>query len=171
MLRGRCAIRRLGLVAVISAALAGCGGSGTSSSTTPTRAGFVARADAICKTARTKLNAQQASINAAARADQTSDTAANRHALATALNQDANIATPLLNQIRALAQPAGEHAVISDYVSGVGAQIGLVKQLATAIDKNDVQAAQSVSQRMAQGKASVDAAAQRVGFKVCGSGA
>jgi hypothetical protein len=124
----------------------------------------------ICANANARLRAQQTSINAALKADQANDTATNRHALGNALDQDAQIASPLLDQLRALEPPAGDRVIAAKYESGVASQIGLIQQLANAVNNNDAQAVKTISQQFQQGKASVRRLAQGYGFKVCGSG-
>jgi hypothetical protein len=169
------AVVRLGLVATWLALTAGCGSSGSASTSTPaasapTKATFIAKADAICTTARTQLNAQQTVVNAKVAAEEANDTATNRHALGDAVTQDIAIASPLLDQLRTLEPPAGDRVIIGKYLSAVAGQITLYQQFVTAVENNDAQAIQTVSQQIQQGKASAKGLAQGYGFKVCGSG-
>jgi hypothetical protein len=168
----------------VCVAIASCGGSSASSSQTsssaasstashssaPTRAQFVSRGDAICRAAKGKLNAQQGVVNQAAQADRSSDTAANRQALAATLMKFAQLASPELDQFRALQPPSRDRVVISKYLAAIASQISLVQQLANAIHANDLQRVQAVSQQVSQNKATLQALAQGYGFKVCGSG-
>lgn len=162
------------------ALLAACGGSNSSSSASSptattsasalTKAQFITRADAICTRANAKLKSQQNVINAALKADQANDTATNRQALGEAMNRGAQIASPLLDQLRALQPPASDRVVVAKYLSGVASQINLLQQFATAVENDDARGVKTISQQFAQGKASVRGLAQGYGFKVCGSG-
>ncbi len=86
------------------------------------------------------------------------------------MNRGAQIASPLLDQLRALQPPASDRVVVAKYLSGVASQINLLQQFATAVENDDARGVKTISQQFAQGKASVRGLAQGYGFKVCGSG-
>ncbi len=155
-------------------AIAGCGGSGTQPTSTTsapvTKAQFIAAADRICARGSAAVDAYQGKVNAASAAEQASDTAAHRDALASALQSAAAPAGPVLDQLRALTPPAADRAVVAQYLADVARQTGLLGQLATAVRNDDGTAATTVSQQIATGKTAFERLAQGYGFKVCGSG-
>jgi hypothetical protein len=175
---------RKGLMVLVSVFVAGCGGSsspGRSTAATtppgpstapasaaPTRAAFIAQADRICRTSAGLLNAQQRTIDAALQADQTSDTPANRAALAAALRRDEILVTPQLNRLRVLA-PVADRVVVGRYLASVASQIQLIEQFAVAVEKQDRPALNVIAQQLTQGKATATSLAQGYGLQVCGS--
>jgi hypothetical protein len=103
------------------------------------------------------------------RADETSDTAANRQALGNAINHVIATAEPVLNQLRGLQAPRADRVVVAKYLAGVASQITLYQQLVSAIENDDPGSVQTIGQQIDQGKASVDGLAQGYGFRVCGA--
>jgi hypothetical protein len=175
--------RRLGLLAILSTLIGGCGGS-TSSSTppattrtsdpnttepAPTKAAFIAHADAICTIAKTRLKAQESLIGARLAAAQANDTKTSRQALADAVTQDVAIAGPWLSKLRALEPPMRDRAVVAKYLSAVARQMTLFQRFVAALENDDAYTLQTVSEQIKQGKASATGLAQGYGFKVCGS--
>ena len=180
---GASRIRRGAAVGVVVALVAGCGSSSSSTSSStgssatastsagaPTKAEFIARADSICRQSKTKYDPQVKAAKAALSAEQKQDSAANRHALGAALNQEAQIAATVLNQLRALQPPPGDGATIGSYFDSVGTNINLAHQFVNAIDNNNVQALQTISQQLNRVTATAERQAKSYGFKVCGSG-
>jgi hypothetical protein len=178
--------RRCWCMSALTAALvAGCGSSGTTSvpetATTrpatsvpaapaPTKAQFIAKADAICAAGNgSHADAEQKKIDAAVRADQTNDTPAARDAVATGLEAEVAIANPLLDRLRALTPPTADRVVVSRYLAVMASQINLVDQLSTAIAGDDAATVTTVSQQVTDGKANLNGLAQGYGFKVCGA--
>lgn len=164
---------------LVCIAVAGCGGSSSSSSQSgsgtsgipaPTRAQFIAEADGICRNARARGIAETAAIRAKTNAVGASDTAATRQALANQLNSSAGVESTFLDQLRALHQPPNDGAVISKYLAGLSAGIGLIRQLATNVANNDTQGIQRTAQQAQQRSTSDMALARSYGFKVCGAG-
>ncbi len=174
-------VRWLATAVALCAVVAGCGSSGNSTTGSPatapttttsalTKGTFIAQAHAICQAGRIKLTRQQSVVDAVTRAEQSSDTPANRDALAAALDKFVRIASPELDQLRALEPPASDRVVISKYLAGVAPQISLLEQFVTAVRSNDAQAVQMLATQLQQGKALVQGLGQGYGFKVCGSG-
>jgi len=172
---------RRSLLALICAAqaMAGCGngssypaapaGRAASSPAPATRSQYISEGDAVCRAAVDSLKHRQRKIDAAVRAEQVNDTAANRAVLAAALRAEVGRAQPQLDQLRALTPPPSDKVVIAKYLAGVAGQVTLVDQLATAIDTNDIPTFKVVSQQLTVGKAAVRGLAQGYGFKICGS--
>lgn len=160
-------------------AMAGCGngssspaapaGRAASSPASTTKSQYISEGDAVCRAAVDSLKHRQKKIDAAARAEQVNDTAANRTVLAAALRAEVGRAQPQLDQLRALTPPPSDRVVIAKYLAGVAGQITLVDQLAAAIDNNDSSTFKVVGQQLTVGKAEVRGLAQGYGFKICGS--
>jgi hypothetical protein len=166
---------------VAIAVMAGCGGSsGTTSSGSSssartsapalTKSEFISQADAICGQAKVKGKAEVDAVNAAVKAEQGNDSAANRQALGNALNREIQVAKPVLDQLRALQPPPGDRVVIAKYLGAVASNISLAQQFVTAVESDESQAMQTISQQINQGTSTADGLAQGYGFKVCGSG-
>jgi hypothetical protein len=173
-------MRNLVLAALVVVLAAGCGSSSTSSggasssaktSGRPlTKAEFIARADAICAKSKSDFDPLQKNINAALQAEQTSDTATNRKALANAFNSAAQSASPFVDQLRALQPPPGDRVVIAKYLGSVTSNIKLLQQYGNAIAANAPRSVQTLAQQLNQGSATAKSMAQSYGFHVCGAG-
>jgi hypothetical protein len=169
--------RRVAPAAIaLALAAAGCGSSKNATTTTTatspsaTNAQFVARADAICQSARAKLTPLQATLGRELQAEQASDTAAHRAAVAATFRQSTQVASPLLDRLRTIAPPPSDGAAMAKYLSGVASQITLIDKFADAVLANDAEAVTTLGHEITQGKASVNALARGLGFKICGSG-
>jgi hypothetical protein len=103
-------------------------------------------------------------------ADQASDSATNRQALAQALQRVVQLASSQLDRFRALQPPASDRVVVSKYLAAVASQIALVQQFASAVQDDDSQQVRALSPQISQGKATAQGLAQGYGFTVCGSG-
>jgi hypothetical protein len=142
----------------------------TNPSEAPTKTQFIKQADAICTSATAALKDQQKAVNAAADAVNTSNTATNRRALAEAMRNAIDVASPMLDKLRALDPPAADRVTISKYLDGIATQIDLLSQFARAVDSNDGSAVTSLSQQLDTERATTKGLAQGYGFKYCGSG-
>jgi hypothetical protein len=191
---GRASLRAACLAGLSSLAVAGCGGSSSSTSTgvatprstptTPTtsstatssaggtssaRAKFITQADQVCAAAERSLVAPQKKVDAALKAEQSNGTAAHRAALSAAVRETSSVARAELARFRALSPPAVDRQVIAAYLAAVAGQAELVNQLAAAVSANKGSAVTTVGDELAAGKTRVDQLAQAYGFNVCGA--
>jgi hypothetical protein len=136
-----------------------------------TKAQFISRADAICAKSKRDFDPLQNQINAALRAEQASDTAPHRKALANAFNRAAQSASPVVDQLRALRPPTRDRVAVANYLGSVASNIKLLQQYANAIAANAPRSVQTLAQQINQGSATAKGLAQNYGFHVCGAGA
>jgi hypothetical protein len=128
------------LAAVVAAvALAACGGSGGTSTTKstasgPTKAQFIAQADAICKTTEAKL-APLIKELAAGAANLLAGSSSSTGQLATPLTKAHTVAAAGLTELEALAQPAGDHKQIEKFLSPLGQIVGSLATAAGGLSK------------------------------------
>jgi hypothetical protein len=130
------------LAAVVAAvALGACGGSGgsgtsTTKSTTsgPTKAQFIAQADAICKTTETKLAPLIKELVGGA-AKLLAGTSTSTGQLATPLTKAHMVAATGLTELQALAQPAGDHKLVEKFLSPLGQIVGSLATAAGGLSK------------------------------------
>ncbi len=156
--------RALALVLTV-AALAGCGGGG-SASHGPTRAAYIARADAICRSAQAQTNHLISEIKAIATTLVIGGTAAAPTApgLVAALH---SVATADLSRLRALAQPDGDHAAIAKFLDPLASIVrAMGKALADLRAGHAVDAAALFSDAIPTAQ-TVRSAAVSYGFKDC----
>jgi hypothetical protein len=153
---------------------AGCGGddggerSATAATAGPTRAAFIAEADALCR----RTNAQIAATN-------TRITQINR--TATSERQALEDAAPLLAEtydaqrasvaeLRALEPPAGDEAAVTRIVAGVEQQVAAVGQVADAAQAGDAARVRALGEDLQTTRTRVRGLFQGYGFEVCGRG-
>jgi hypothetical protein len=141
----------------------------TTAPPSPAKARFVVAADRVCLATDNKLEAQQAKVDAAVKAEQKKSTAGHRKALGSAIRQETSLTRAELTRLRALKPPAADRAVVARYLAAVGSQIQLVGQFATAVDDNDAAGVTTVSAKLTLGETTVENLAGGYGFKVCGS--
>ena len=135
----------------------------------PGRAGFIRQADQICRAANTALLAPQANVNTAFKAEQTNGSAAHRKALAAAVRAESAVAASELARLRSLRAPPADRLLVDKYLGAVASQVGLVNQLAAAVDANNGSGLSAIGKRLSAGKSTVDGLAAAYGFKVCGN--
>jgi hypothetical protein len=161
----------VGSVLAIAACGGGGGGSSSQSSSTssgPTRSQFIAEANAICKSTA-KQTAPLINQIANAGVSLVAGSATSAHQAATVVRRLRTIAASSLAQLRALAQPRGDHAAIQRMLTPLA---GVVDTIGTAGDAlSHGQAAQALGslsglQSVAQQLAS---AAKAYGLHACES--
>lgn len=148
-----------------AAAIAGCGGGG-SASHGPTRAAYIAKADAICRSAQAQTNQLISKIKALAPTLLIGGTAAAPAApgLVAALH---SVAAADLARLRALAQPSGDHAAIAKFLDPLASIVSaLGKALADLRAAHAIDAAALFSDAIPTA-ATVRSAAVSYGFKDC----
>jgi hypothetical protein len=160
------------LAAVLAAvALGACGGSGGTSTTKstasgPTKAQFIAQADAICKTTEAKL-APLIKELAAGAAKLLAGTSSSTGQLATPLTKAHTVAAAGLTELQALAQPAGDHKQIEKFLSPLGQIVGSLATAAGGLSKGQsTEALAQLEQDQAPAQA-VTGAATAYGLRGC----
>jgi hypothetical protein len=136
---------------------------------TPARARFVIQADRVCLRTDNQLEAEQAKVDVAVKAEQEKSTAAHRKSLASAMHEETSLTKAELTQLRALKPPAADRAIVGRYLTIVASQVKLVDQFAEAVDDDDAAGVTTVSAKLTLGEKPLEDLAQSYGFKVCGS--
>jgi hypothetical protein len=153
---------------VLALATAGCGGdddedsgNGTSGESAPlvSKAEFIEQADELCTDFREK------SDELAAEAETTSDTGRQ----AEIWRELADEAQATGEEFEQLPVPAGDQAIIDRYLSASRDQIGVLRQIAEALDDGDTTSVTTLLDSGRRSGARVQGIAQGYGFKVCGS--
>jgi hypothetical protein len=153
----------------------GLPGSGPTGATAPTvaaspaRGHFVTQADRICLRTDNRLEAEQAKVDAAVKAEQEKSTPAHRKSLASGMRQETALAQAELTQLRALEPPAADRTAVAAYLTVVASQVKLVDQFAQAVDDDDAAGVMTASAKLTIGETTLDNLAKAYGFKVCGS--
>jgi hypothetical protein len=151
------------------------GASGTTGTTpptaapTPARARFVLEADRVCLRTDNQLEAEQAKVDVAVKAEQAKSTAPHRRSLASAMHAETSLAKAELAQLRALRPPAADRAIVAAYLTVVASQVKLVDQFAQAVDDDYAAGVTTASAKLTLGETALDKLAGAYGFKVCGS--
>jgi hypothetical protein len=149
-----------------AAALAGCGGG--SAAHGPTRAGYIAKADAICRSAHAQTNQLISKIKALAPALLIGGTAAAPSAPGL-VAQLHTVAAADLARLRALAQPSADRAAIAKFLDPLASIVSAMgKALADLRAGHAVDAAARFSNAIPTAQA-VRSAAVAYGFKDCPS--
>jgi hypothetical protein len=124
-------MRRANLTAAIvvgaALALAGCGGSGGLS-----RSQYIARANAICKTTAVRTTPLINRI-ATAGVSLLGGSAGTARQVAGVVGQLHTAAAGALGQLRALAQPGGDHAAIQRFLTPLSSVVGAIGTAGTAL--------------------------------------
>jgi hypothetical protein len=164
-------VRKLSAGALAALVLAGCGSTASSPSTTGTtgastgttgntRAEFIAKADALCKTAHTRQGAVHGKANAKTTATE----------LVPLLRQQAAIAKSLATSLRALTPPAGDATAVGRFVHAVTELNVYSVALANSIHANHTYAARALATKLASWRQQETLLGQGYGYKVCANG-
>lgn len=160
--------------------LAGCGGdddtpedqSDTGTTTTrtapaPTRAEFIAAADAFCKRANTQAKRLNTRVT---RAQQTAaDAQSALRAMAPILREGLPFQRARTRALRAIDAPAADQATIDKYLDLATRQTKAIERLADAAKDADVKRFSTVAGEQGRLSKQSDALAKSYGFKECGS--
>jgi hypothetical protein len=157
---------------LVAALVAGCGGStaatSTGSATTATsatattgtdRATYIARADALCKTANTRQEALRARAKGLAVTK-----------LPPVLRQQASIAQTLATALGKLAPPTGDRATVGRFVRSVHELSVYSMAVANSIAANHAFAARALANKLGVARQQETLLGQGYGYKVCASG-
>jgi hypothetical protein len=142
--------------------LAGC------ASSTPTRAQYVASADAICQSAAAQTTPAVGQVTSAAGALSSTGQSAARQ-LAIALQSLHTITSSSLAKLRALAQPASSRATIQRFLSRYESLSAALGRAATAASNGKPQQALSQLQEALSVSSQMDSAARAAGMSRCAS--
>jgi hypothetical protein len=156
----------LATVAVGASALlaAGCGGGGKSKG--PTKASYIAQADAICK----KTHAQTSPLISQIKSRATSLVAGGSSSakqVAATVARLGTLAGANLSRIRALATPSGDRAAIARFLNPLTTVVDSIGKAAAALRKGQGLEAVSLLAEMQPTAQKVASAAHAYGFRQC----
>jgi hypothetical protein len=165
-----------------AAAVAGCGGGSTrttaatvtraSSPSTaavpaaPTKAQFIARADAICARTNAKLKPVQQHLSALARQSESAIESEGP----TAFRQGAAITREGIAQLQALSVPTGDVATVQKIITALDDEAADIDNIAAATAHGEGSAIEAAKRAEQTTKATYQGLAQGYGLKVCGAG-
>jgi hypothetical protein len=152
---------------MVAALVAGCGGSTgtatTGSSTTVAagtdRASYIARADALCKTANTRQEALRGRAKGLAVTK-----------LPPILRQQATIAQTLATELGKLSPPSGDRTTVSRFVRSVHQLSVYSVAVANSIAANHAFAARALANKLGTARQQETLLGQGYGYRVCASG-
>lgn len=161
--------RRSGL-ALASAALvlSACGGGAATKAgptPSPTKAAYIARADAVCQSARASLAQVQGPTKALLALG---DTPKAYTQAAILFRRIQTLEQDELRRLQALPLPAGDVTTLRSYLQGVSSAVALVGRLADAFARRDKPTLTALVQQGSRMAATTKGLAQGYGFKVCG---
>lgn len=163
--------RVIGLLSAVAAlALAGCGGGGGSSTTSsgPTRAQYIASANAICGAVRKQAAPLIAKVKGSV-ASLITGGASVAKTVAGELAQLHIVAGAGLAKLRALQQPAADHATIAHFLTPLTTVIADIGQAAATLAKDEPLNALALLQQAQPAAAQLTGAAKAFGAKQCGA--
>jgi len=156
--RKRTAPAALALAAVL--AMAGCG------SSAPTKAQYVAKADAICAAESARTAPLIGQVTAAASALGTGGASGARKLESTVAELLAVTAT-YLARLQKLEQPSGAHAAIGRFLTPLAGVVGAIGQAATALDAGQSQQALGLLEKARPTAAQATSGAREYGLVRC----
>jgi hypothetical protein len=162
------ALRKLSVGAFAAVALAGCGataststtGSLTTASPGNTRAEFIAKADALCKSAHARQGAVHGKANAKTTASE----------LVPLLRQQSQIAKGLAASLREIPAPTGDAAAVGRFEHAVTELSVYSAALANSIHANHTYAARALALKLSSWRQQETLLGQGYGYKVCANG-
>lgn len=143
-------------------------GCGSSSNSGPTKAQYVAKVDAICKSAGSKT-APLVSKVVAGGASLASGSARAAHELAPVLQQLHATGAASIAQLRALKQPIGESSKIEGFLSPLTNVVAAVGQAASSLSAGQPSGALGLLAQVESDAQQTMSAAQAYGVAACGS--
>ncbi|HEY1778657.1 MAG TPA: hypothetical protein VGG41_21050 [Solirubrobacteraceae bacterium] len=163
------------LVSVVLAgavALAACGGGGSGTTTTktanagPTKAEYIASTSGICKQTESRLNPLIHQLTGAVAGLLTGGAGASK-AVATTVEKVYAIAASGLAKLRALPQPAADHAAIAKFLTPLGTIVDSMRSAIQGLKQG--QGAQAIAQLQADQTPAqqVTSAAKKYGLRQC----
>jgi hypothetical protein len=137
----------------------------------PTKAQFIARADAICARTDAKLKPAQKRLKAlpGESASESAAYAALRSAAA-ALRQGATITREGIAQLQALTVPQGDASTVQKIVTALDDEAADIDNMASATASGEASAIDAAKRAEQITKATYGGLAQGYGLKVCGAG-
>ena len=159
--------RLMVLVVVAATALiaAGCGG-GSKKPSGPTKASYIASADALCKTTHAQTSPLIAEIKTKVPALFGGGASAAK-AVAGVVARLGTVAGANLARIRALATPSGDHAAIARFLNPLSTVVHSIGTAASALRGGQALVAASLLAEVEPTASKVAAAARAFGFRQC----
>ncbi len=149
----------LATIAVV--VLAGCGGGGGS-----TTSGYVAKANTICRTARSETAPLVGRVTSLA-GSLSSGSSSVRAQLASTLQRLHIVAAGYLTQLRRLKQPSGDRSAIEAFLTPLAEVVDAIGKAGDAIGRNRVPAALAILQQASPLAQDATAAAHGYGLAQC----
>jgi hypothetical protein len=160
-------MRRANLIAAVVAgaglALAGCGGSSGVS-----KSQYIAKADTICKATQAKT-APLINQIAAAGVSLLSGSATRARQVAAVVQKLRTVAAGALAQLRALAQPSGDHAAIEKFLTPLSNVVDTIGTAGTALSNGQAVQALGALQGLQTVAGQLASAAKAYGLHTCQS--
>jgi hypothetical protein len=160
---------RLRLIAVVmlsrTLALAACGG-GSKAPSGPSKASFVAKADAICRSSEVQI-ARYAKVVAAAAPKVLSGDTGVISGITKTLRLLHTDAAAGLTKLRALSQPVGDHAKIAKFTTPLAAIVDSIGTAATGLAHGEGVGALAALQADQTAAQEVTSAAKSYGLRAC----
>lgn len=163
-------VRRLALcgAAALSLLASACGSSSSSKSGAPTKAQYVAKADAICKAAGEKTAPLIAKLESSG-ASLASGSAKAARELAPVVEQLHTDAAASLSQLRGLQRPDGQHAATESFLSPLTDVVGAAAQAGSSLSAGQGAAALGLLAQVQTDAQQASSAARAYGVGPCGS--
>lgn len=150
------------------ALLASCGGSSKSSSSAPTKAQYVAKADAICEAVGRKTAPLLSKLEASGPA-LLAGSATAAHEAAPLLRELHSEASASLSQLRALRAPKGDGAAIERFLSPLTNVVAAAGQAASSVSAGNASSALGLLAQVETDAQRANSAARAYGVAPCGS--
>lgn len=146
-------------------ALASCGSSG------PTKSQYVAKANAICASARTQTTPLIRQLTAAAvgLASPGANAARSARQMASAVGRLQSVSARELSQLRKLQQPSGDHAAIERFLTPLAGLVDAIGRAGAALRGGQPQRALAQLAEVQPTSQQVTRAANAYGMRQCGS--
>jgi small-conductance mechanosensitive channel len=166
----------LGLV-LAALAFAGCGSASSTSSagSTPTKAEFIAKGDALCEAAKAKLDPLRATlgkiVQKASAESRDSGTLSDRTRgeLARALEQAADINDADLSRFQGLQAPSEDSSQLKAIIQGTESALAESHAYAAALEGHEDAKAQAAAEKYGTEAREIASLEKQYGFKVCGT--
>jgi hypothetical protein len=151
-------------VVVGGLAVTGCGGGGKTSAEGPSKAEYIAKADAICGAEQAKREDLESRVT-----DLGPITAGETHDVARLLRKAGDDLRVEIRRLRALRAPAAEARTPASLLSFLADEVTHLDGWADAYDDRNAKGIRAFQARIAEDSAKASAVAKHYGFQVCGS--
>jgi len=140
--------------------LSGCGGGG------PSKSGYIAKANTICRTERSETAPLIGQVISLAGSLSSGSSSAGAR-LASTLQRLHTVAAEYLAQLQRLKQPSGDHSAIEAFLTPLGHVVDAIGKAANAVGRGQVPAALALLQQASPLAQEATAAAHSYGMRQC----